>query len=77
MELKTNRETTHALDPLLRQAINNNGEALDELFSRHRRRLYNTARRVMGNSNEVEDALQDGLLCAFRHRSGFKGRCQL
>jgi RNA polymerase sigma factor (sigma-70 family) len=77
LELKTNRENTHAPDPLLRQASNNNGEALDELFFRHRRRLYNTARRVMGNSNEVEDALQDGLLCAFRNLSGFKGRSQL
>jgi len=76
LELETNCDTTHALDPLLRQAINNNGEALDELFARNRDRLYKTARRVMGNSDEAEDALQDGLLSAFRNLSGFKGRSQ-
>jgi RNA polymerase sigma-70 factor, ECF subfamily len=75
LELRTNRETTHALDPLLQQAINN-GEALDSMFSRHRRRLYNAALRVLGNSDDAEDALQDGLLSAFRNLSGFKGRSQ-
>ena len=57
-------------------AIDNKGEALDELFTRCRDRLYKTARRVMGNSNEAEDALQDGLLSAFRNLSGFEGRSQ-
>jgi RNA polymerase sigma-70 factor (ECF subfamily) len=76
LELETNGETTHAFDPVVRQAINNNCEALDELFGRYRDRLYKTARRVMGNSNEAEDALQDGLLSAFRNLSGFKGRSQ-
>jgi RNA polymerase sigma-70 factor, ECF subfamily len=75
LELRTNRETTHALDPLLQQVINN-GEALDSMFSRHRRRLYNAALRVLGNSDDAEDALQDGLLSAFRNLSGFKGRSQ-
>jgi len=47
VELKTNRETTHALDSLLRQAINNNGEALDELFARFRDRApQNGAKRA-------------------------------
>jgi RNA polymerase sigma-70 factor, ECF subfamily len=76
LEPRTDSESTHALDPLVQQAINNNSEALDELFTRYRERLYKTARRVMGNSNEVEDALQDGLLSAFRNLSGFKGRSQ-
>ena len=57
-------------------AIDSKGDALDELFTRCRDRLYKTARRVMGNSNEAEDALQDGLLSAFRNLSGFKGRSQ-
>jgi RNA polymerase sigma-70 factor, ECF subfamily len=76
LELKTDRETTQVVDPVVRQAINNNREALDELFARHRGQLYRTARRVLGNSNDAEDALQDGLLAAFRNLSGFKGRSQ-
>jgi RNA polymerase sigma-70 factor, ECF subfamily len=76
LEPRTDSESTHALDPLVQQAINNNTEALGELCTRYRERLYNTARRVMGNSDEVEDALQDGLLSAFRNLSGFKGRSQ-
>ena len=31
---------------------------------------------ILGNSDDTEDALQDGLLSAFRHLSGFKGRSQ-
>jgi RNA polymerase sigma-70 factor (ECF subfamily) len=60
----------------VRQAVNNNGDALEELFARYRDRLYKTARRVMRNSNEAEDALQDGLLSAFHNLSAFKGRSQ-
>jgi RNA polymerase sigma-70 factor (ECF subfamily) len=77
LKLKTNRETTRAGDPVFRQVTNNDHEALEELFARYRGRLYRTARRVLGNSNDAEDALQDGLLSAFRNLSGFKGRSQL
>jgi RNA polymerase sigma-70 factor, ECF subfamily len=76
LELKTNSETTHVLEPVPRATINDGREALDQLFARHRGRLYKTARRVMGNSNDAEDALQDGLLSAFRSLSGFKGHSQ-
>ena len=76
MELKTNRQATEAVDPVLRHVINNNQDALDELFSRYRSQLYQIARRVMGNSNDAEDAVQDGLLSAFRNLSSFKGRSQ-
>jgi RNA polymerase sigma-70 factor (ECF subfamily) len=76
LELKTNRETTHPVDRLLRQAINNNREALDELFAGYRPQLYNTALRLLGDSGDAEDALQDGLLSAIRNLRGFKGRSQ-
>ena len=73
MEIKTNRETTHALGPLLRQAINHNSEALDELFSRYRDRLYNAALRVLGNSDDAEDALQDGAPVCFSQPEWVQG----
>jgi len=57
--------------------INDSGEALGELFDRYRPRLYHAALRLLGNSDDAEDALQDGLLAAFRNLSGFRGRSQL
>jgi len=65
LELETNREASQQLDSLLQQAINNDRQALDELFARYRRQLYNRALRLMGNAEEAEDALQDGLLLRF------------
>lgn len=62
--------------PVLRQANNENGENLNELFGRNRDRLYKTALRLMGNPEDAEDALQDGLLSAVRNLHQFEGRCQ-
>jgi RNA polymerase sigma-70 factor, ECF subfamily len=55
----------------------NDREALNEIFARNRSRLYKTALRLMRNHEDAEDALQDGLLSAYRNLSGFKGRSQL
>ncbi len=76
MELKTDREISQRIDPFLRQETNNNREALDELFARFRGRLYKTAFHILGNSHDAEDALQDGLLSAFRNLGGFRGHSQ-
>src|SRR6516162_1917316 len=73
LELETNLEASQQVDSLLQQAINNDHEALGELFTRHRRQLYNRALRVMGNAEDAEDALQDELLSAFRNLRSFKG----
>lgn len=74
---KTNLEPNSQLDPLLRQAINNNPEALEELFSCYRDRLYRVAFRVTRDADEAEDALQDGLLIAYRNLSKFEGRSHI
>jgi RNA polymerase sigma-70 factor (ECF subfamily) len=42
-------------------------QALNTLFHRHHRSLFHSALGVMGNSEDAEDALQDGLLSAFRN----------
>jgi RNA polymerase sigma-70 factor (ECF subfamily) len=76
LELKTDREASQRVDALLRQAINNDREALDELFTLYRGRLYNTLLRLLGNPDDAEEVLQDGLLAAFRNLSRFKGRSQ-
>ena len=76
LELKSNHESIHRVDPPPHPAVSNSREALNELFDRYRRRLFNTALRLLGNSDDAEDALQDALLAAFRNLDGFKGRSQ-
>jgi RNA polymerase sigma-70 factor, ECF subfamily len=76
LEPNGDREGSQRVDALLRRATNNDPEALDELFARYRGRLYNTALRLLGNSEDAEEVLQDGLLAAFHNLSRFKGRSQ-
>jgi len=46
------------------------------LFRRYQRPLFQTALRVLGNAEDAEDALQDGLLSAYRNLKRFEGRSQ-
>lgn len=61
---------------LLDQAQRGDSAALELLFSRHSPQLFRTAMRVLGNEADAEDALQDGLLSAYRNLQGFQGRSQ-
>jgi RNA polymerase sigma-70 factor (ECF subfamily) len=61
---------------LVRKATRGDSEALDTLFARHSRALYQTALRVLGNAEDAEDALQEGLLSAYRNLRRFEGRSQ-
>ncbi|HXJ05365.1 MAG TPA: sigma-70 family RNA polymerase sigma factor [Candidatus Acidoferrum sp.] len=51
-------------------------QALNALFLRHHQSLFHSVLRVMGNHEDAEDALQDGLLSAFRNVKSFEGRSQ-
>jgi RNA polymerase sigma-70 factor (ECF subfamily) len=59
---------------LVRSGLKGDSEALDRLFSRYTRPLYQTALRLLGNPEDAEDALQDGLLSAVRNLGRFEGR---
>lgn len=61
---------------LLRAGMKGDTEALDALFARYKRQLYQTALRVLGNPEDAEDAVQDGLLSAYRNLKRFEGRSQ-
>jgi RNA polymerase sigma-70 factor, ECF subfamily len=61
---------------LVRAGQRGEPEALNTLFHRHHRSLFHSALRVMGNPEDAEDALQDGLLSAFRNLKSFEGRSQ-
>jgi RNA polymerase sigma-70 factor, ECF subfamily len=50
--------------------------ALNTLFNRYQRSLFHSALRIMGNPEDAEDALQDGLCSAFRNLQYFEGRSQ-
>ena len=56
--------------------MNGDARALDTLFARNTRTLYQTALRVLGNPEDAEEALQEGLLSAYRNLGRFERRSQ-
>src|ERR1700749_2690856 len=63
-------------DKLIRAGQRGDQQAVDVLFERYHRPLFQTALRVLGNAEDAEDALQDGLLAAYRNLPRFEGRSQ-
>ena len=59
---------------LIRAGQRGEVQALNTLFRRHHQSLFHSALGVMGNPEDAEDALQDGLLSAFRNLKSFEGR---
>lgn len=49
---------------------------LDELFVAHMPHLYHATAQVLRHPQDSEDALQDGLLAAFRHLNQFQDRAK-
>lgn len=60
-------------DALLRRHADGDPDAFTELVRRHRDRLWAVALRTLGDPDEAADALQDGLLNAFRRASSYRG----
>ena len=58
---------------LIRAGQRGDSEAVETLFRRYHRPLFQTALRVLGNAEDAEDALQDGLLSAYRNLKRFEG----
>jgi len=56
--------------------VNMSSLELDRLFSSCMPRLRRTARKMLRNAEDCEDALQDALLLAFRNLKQFQGRSQ-
>jgi RNA polymerase sigma-70 factor, ECF subfamily len=51
--------------------------AFRAIMQRHNRRLYRTARGVLGDDTEAEDVVQDAYLNAFKNLAGFRGEASL
>ena len=63
-------------DQLIELGLNGDARALDALFARNTRALYQTALRVLGNPEDAEEAVQEGLLSAYRNLPRFERRSQ-
>src|SRR5215813_2626443 len=61
---------------LIRAGQRGDQQAVETLFRRYQRPLFQTALRVLGNTEDAEDALQDGYLSAYRNLRRFEGRSQ-
>src|SRR5260221_10067105 len=61
---------------LIRAGQRGDAQAVETLFRRYQRPLFQTALRVLGNAEDAEDALQDGLLSAYRNLPRFERRSQ-
>lgn len=58
---------------LLAAHIEGHPDAFGVLFARHRERLWAVALRTTGDREEASDALQEGLISAFRRAGSFRG----
>jgi RNA polymerase sigma-70 factor, ECF subfamily len=63
-------------DQLIERGLNGDTRALDALFARNTRAMYQTALRVLGNPEDAEEAVQEGLLSAYRNLPRFERRSQ-
>jgi RNA polymerase sigma-70 factor (ECF subfamily) len=48
-------------------------DAFTELVTRHERRVYNLAYRMLGRAEDARDAAQDAFLSCYRHLASFRG----
>jgi RNA polymerase sigma-70 factor (ECF subfamily) len=58
---------------LLARHVAGDPDAFNEIVRRHRDRLWAVALRTTGDPEEAADAVQDGLLSAFRGAAGYRG----
>jgi RNA polymerase sigma-70 factor, ECF subfamily len=49
-------------------------DAFEVLVRRHTQLIYRALSAILGNPEDAKDAVQDALLSAFKHISGFRGR---
>jgi RNA polymerase sigma-70 factor, ECF subfamily len=59
------------------QTLERSVEEFQDAVSRHLPMLHKRAYRYLGNSNDVEDAVQDALLSAYKHLDQFKGSAKM
>jgi RNA polymerase sigma-70 factor (ECF subfamily) len=63
-------------DVLVARARRGDASAYALLMRRYNRRVYRAVRAILDDEMEVEDAMQDAYLAAYRHLSRFEGRAR-
>jgi len=58
---------------LMSRHIQGDPDAFGEIFRRHRDRLWSVALRTLGDPEEAADAVQDGLISAYRNATSYRG----
>jgi len=64
-------------DALARRVAKGDQAAFEVLMRRHNRAMFRTARAILGDDAEAEDALQEAYLLAYRTIGGFRGDSKL
>ncbi|HET9594685.1 MAG TPA: RNA polymerase sigma factor [Anaeromyxobacteraceae bacterium] len=64
---------TETDEALVRRSAGGETRAFERLVARHEAALYRYALRICGSERDAEDALQDGLLAAWRGAATFRG----
>lgn len=59
---------------LLQQHVEGDPQAFNELFQRHRHRLWAVALRTLRDPEDAADALQEAMISAFRRAGSFRGQ---
>lgn len=63
----------HINDPLVRKCREKDRDAQFELYKLYYRQMYNTSLRIVNNSAEAEDIMQDSFLDAFAKIADYSG----
>lgn len=58
---------------LIARAQDGDGAAFGELTRRYHARCYQTALRILKNTEDAEDAVQESMISAYRHLGSFRG----
>jgi RNA polymerase sigma-70 factor, ECF subfamily len=64
-------------EELARRVASGDEAAFAQLMRRHNRLLYRTARAILKDDAEAEDAVQEAYIAAFRAMPGFRGEAKL
>ncbi len=67
------QHTNKHIDQLLQRCKSGEQSAQLEIYKRYYRAMYNTALRILNNSFDAEDMMQESFLIAFTKLSTFKG----